>query len=368
MEEGLAESQIACKASTYRTLGDQYKGYTRKKILVILAVALAVVILGVIAMALGSADISPLEVLAVLFGKADQRTMQVVLNIRLPRVLAAIIAGIGLSVAGCIMQNVLSNPLASDYTLGISQGAAFGAAIAIVAMGAGSVRGTGAGAALTGNPYFVVGAAFVGALATTFGILILAKFRGITPESMVLAGIALGSLSMAGTIMVQYFANDVQVASIAFWTFGDIGRASWQEVAIIAAVTFPALVYFTMERWNYNALSSGDDVARSLGINVKRTRMAGMLIAALVTAVSVSFLGIIAFVGLVAPHMMRRIIGNDYRYLIPGSCAMGALLLLGSDTVSRTVVAPIVLPVGAVTSFMGAPLFIYLLVKGYGKR
>jgi iron complex transport system permease protein len=352
---------------TVESVQERYRGYTRRKTLVIGAVITATVVLAVISMALGSAGVSPLEVLKALVGKADSRTTQIVINIRLVRVLAALVAGVGLSVAGCIMQGVLLNPLASDYTLGISQGAAFGAAVAIVAMGAGSVQSTGADAVLIGNPYLVTMAAFAGALSATLGILILAKYKGITPEAMILAGIAFGSLFAAGTVITQYFANDVQVASIVFWTFGDIGRASWQELALMAAFTLPVTAYFILNRWNYNALESGDDTAKSLGVNVGRTRMAGMFLAALVTAVAVSFLGIIAFIGLISPHIMRRVIGSDYRYLIPGSCAMGAFLLLASDTLSRTIIAPIVLPVGAITSFMGAPLFLYILIKGYGR-
>jgi iron complex transport system permease protein len=156
------------------------------------------------------------------------------------------------------------------------------------------------------------------------------------------------------------------VASIVFWTFGDIGRASWRDLAMIAAVTLPVMTFFLLKRWDYSTLSSGDDLARSLGVNVERTRMTGMFLASLVTATAVSFLGILAFVGLVAPHLMRRLVGSDYRYLIPGSAFAGALLLMASDTFGRTIIAPVVLPVGAITSVMGAPLFIYLLVRGFG--
>lgn len=357
--------ELPVQVATVETVSEEYRLYTRRKVLVIAAVIAATIILGILSMALGSAGVSPFEVFKALIGKADQRTTQIVLNIRLVRVLAAVVAGVGLSLAGCIMQGVLLNSLASDYTLGISQGAAFGAAVAIVAMGAGSVQSTGANAVWIRNPYLVTVAAFAGALSATLAILLLAKYKGITPEAMILAGIAFGSLFAAGTGITQYFANDVQVASIVFWTFGDVGRASWQELAIMTGVTLPIAVYFILNRWNYNALESGDDTAKSLGVNVGRTRMAGTFLAALVTAVAVSFLGIIAFIGLVSPHIMRRLIGSDYRFLIPGSCAMGAFLLLASDTLSRTIIAPIVLPVSAITSFMSAPLFLYLLIKGY---
>lgn len=338
--------------------------------MVIAALVAITIVLAVVAMALGSFNLSPVEVIKALFGQGTERSTQVVMHIRLPRVLAALIAGIGLALAGCIMQNVLQNPLASDYTLGVSQGAAFGAAVAILAMGAGAVNAaTGANdALLIRNPYLVTVFAFAGALIATLAILGMARYRGITPEAMVLAGVAMGSLFTAGTVIVQYFATDVQVASIVFWTFGDLGRASWQKLAVISAVTVPSVAYFVLKRWDYNALANGDDIARSLGVNVTRTRMAGMFLASLVTAAAVSFLGIIAFVGLVAPHLMRRVIGSDYRYLIPASAVMGALLLLASDTLARTIIAPVVLPVGAITSFMGAPLFIYLLMRGYGGR
>ncbi|GAB6155834.1 iron ABC transporter permease [Desulfosporosinus burensis] len=252
------------------------------------------------------------------------------------------VAGIGLAVAGAVMQNILRNPLASPSTLGIAQGAAFGAALAIIGWGAGSTPSTGGGALLINNPYIVTITAFVAAMLTTMIILFLAQYKGVSPESMVLAGVALGSLFSAATMLLQYFTNDVNVAAVVFWTFGDIGRASW----------------------SYNALDSGAETAKGLGVNVERTRQWGMFFASLITATVVSFLGIIAFIGLVAPHLVKRLIGGDNRFLIPASGVMGALLLLAADTLSRRIIAPVVLPVGAVTSFLGAPLFLYLLVRG----
>ncbi len=361
--------EAAAQGLIQRKTGTRYREYNRRKVLVMALAAAAVVLGSIVALGLGSASLSPIDVLEVLFGGGDRRSAQIIFHIRMPRVLASVIAGMGLAVAGCIMQNVLQNPLASDYTLGISQGAAFGAAVAILALGAGSVNAAGASSDsfLITNPYLVTISAFAGAMAATLTILLLARYRGMSPEAMILAGVAMGSLFSAGVVLAQYFATDVQVASIVFWTFGDVGRASWRELAIMAAVTLPCIGFFILKRWDYNSLSGGDDTARSLGLNVVRTRMAGMFLAALVTATAVSFLGIMAFVGLVAPHLMRRIIGSDYRYLIPASAFSGSLLLLISDTFSRTVVAPVVLPVGAITSVMGAPLFIYLLMRGYGK-
>jgi len=347
---------------------ENYLQYIRKKTAIIGLLALLTVVLGVYALCAGSAELSPVQVLLTLLGKEGSRSHVIIWNIRLPRIIAGVAAGIGLSVAGCVMQNILRNPLASPFTLGISQGAAFGAALAIVALGAGSTQSTGADAVIINNPYLVTASAFFWAMAATLVVLFLARFKGVSPEAMVLAGVALGSLFAAATTIIQYFAQDVQVAAIVFWTFGDLGRASWAEVKLMTLLTGLAVVYFMFHRWNYNALDSGEETAKGLGVEVERIRLGGMFIASLITAVAVSFLGIIAFIGLVGPHMMRRLIGGDHRFLIPGACVMGGLLLLVSDTLARTVLAPVVLPVGAVTSFMGAPLFLYLLSRGYRRK
>ena len=199
-------------------------------------------------------------------------------------------------------------------------------------------------------------------------ILVLARLRGFSPESVVLSGVAFGSLFAAGSTLVQYFAEDIQVAAMVFWTFGDLGRISWQEVVILSLITTFGYFYFLFHRWDYNALDSGEDSAKGLGVNVDQIRFRSMLVASLVTAVAVSFMGIIGFVGLIAPQMMRRVLGVDHRFLIPASAITGAALLLFADTLARTIISPVVLPVGAITSFFGAPLFLLILAKGYSRR
>lgn len=193
----------------------------------------------------------------------------------------------------------------------------------------------------------------------------ISRIRGASPEVMVLTGVALSSLFTAGTMFLQYFASDTQLAAVVFWTFGDVSRASWSELALMSVLVTLACIYFLFNRWNYNAIDAGNETAKGLGVNVERVRLFGMTISAMVTAVLVAFLGVIGFVGLVCPHMVRRIIGDDQRYLIPGSCVMGGVLLLASDTVARLIVAPYVLPVAVLTAFMGAPVFIYLIIRGY---
>ncbi|NMB88835.1 MAG: iron ABC transporter permease [Chloroflexi bacterium] len=325
--------------------------------------------LAIIAINAGAANTHPLQVLQALFqpqtGTSD---IIIVWNIRLPRVIAGIVAGAGLAVAGCVMQTCLRNPLASPSTLGISHAAAFGANLAIVFFGAGTIHSNTHDAVFINNPYTVTLSAFTFSMIATALILLLAQLRGFSPESVVLAGVAFGSLFSAGSTLVQYFAEDVQVAAMVFWTFGDLGRVSWPEVAILSVLTLAALVYFLLHRWDYNALDSGEDTAKSLGVHVNHVRFGGMLAASLITAVAVSFMGIIGFIGLIGPQIMRRVLGADHRFLIPASAVTGAALLLFSDTLARTMISPVVLPVGAITSFFGAPLFLFLLAKGYSRR
>jgi iron complex transport system permease protein len=293
----------------------------------------------------------------------DGRVGHVIWNIRLPRTVAALLAGAGLGMAGAVMQNILKNPLASPFTIGVSQGAAFGAAFAIIVLGAGQTQLAGTDMVTINSPHLVVASAFIGSLLTVVFILALSSLKDIAPEAVILAGVALSAFFGAGTMLLQYFGDNVQVAATVFWTFGDLGKAGWSENGIILFAVVPAMLLFIANRWNYNALCWGDDVARSLGVRVRRLRVTAMILAAFTVAVCTSFLGIIGFVGLMAPHLMRFAVGDDYRFLIPSSAVCGALLLLVSDLVARTILAPVILPVGIVTSFTGAPLFLYLLAR-----
>ena len=330
---------------------------------------IAAAVLGLIivySISVGSYKIPVPEVISTLVMKnTASKVHDVIWNIRLPRILTAIIAGAGLSVAGAAMQSILRNPLGSPFTLGISNAAAFGAAFALSALGAGKVASRTAEAAIiVNNPYLITVCAFMSALLATLVILLLVKYRGATPETMILTGVALGSLFSAGTTALMYFAESMEIAAIVFWQFGDAGKTGWKELALIAVFTLPAVIYFMRNSWNYNAMQAGDETAKSLGVNVENIRIAGMIVSSLLTATIVSFIGIVGFVGLVIPHIVRRFIGGNEMYLIPYSCLTGGLLLLAADTAARTVISPVVLPVGILTSFMGAPLFIYLVIKG----
>ena len=344
---------------------DDYSRYIGRKIGFVLVVSLAMLTSIVIAVSLGSADVPILAVIKSLFwGSGSARFDIIVWNIRLPQAMAAIVAGAGLAVSGATMQSILRNPLGSPFTLGISHAAAFGAAFSVMVLGSGIMASTNAGAVNITNPYVTTLSAFLFSLAAAGVIMAVSRIRGATPEVMILTGVALGALFTAGTMLLQYFADDVQLAAMVFWTFGDTARASWSELGLITVVTLVASVYFMINSWNYNAIDAGDETARGLGVHVQRTRLLGMLMATLLTAVIISFLGIIGFVGLVVPHMVRRCIGSDLRFLLPASIVAGGLLLLLSDTAARLMLAPQVLPVSILTAFMGAPVFIALIIRG----
>lgn len=337
-----------------------YAKYARRRYFFGLLLSVAALVSFFTSLSLGSYQLSPVEVLSGLLGCGSRDALLVVWNIRLPRVLAAMAVGFSLAVSGVVMQCVLRNPLASPFTLGVSQGAAFGAAFAIIVLGAGQFYSQG-GAVAIRLPYLVPVFAFLGALLDVSIVLLLARLRGLSAGSIVLAGIAMASVFSAATMLLEYFAEEVRVAAVVFWTFGDLGRVVLDEVHLMVLVAAPVSAYFIYRRWDYNALIPGDEVAASLGLNPRRVRLESMALASLLTAVCVSFVGIIGFIGLIAPHMVRLVFGADHRFLVPLSGVAGSILLLVSDTLGRTVISPSILPVGIVTSFLGAPVFIYLL-------
>lgn len=355
-------------AVLHKGRAQSYEGHITRKRLSLFIITLAVLDIAVFAMMSGSMSLTFSEVMQTLIGKGTPPLNTVVLGIRLPRVLAAILVGAALALSGVVMQCVLHNPLASASTLGVSQGAAFGAALGIIVFGGGVVNSGSANVAIeVNNPYIVTLCAFVfGSLSTAIVILLSRARKSLGPGGLVLAGVALSSLFTGGSTLLQYFADETKLSAVVFWTFGNLGSASWKQIVILALVFLIAFVFFMLNRWNYNAMCSGIDTAKSLGVDTRRIMLVSMAICSLTAAVAVAFVGIISFIGLVAPHMMRRFVGDDYRYLIPGSAAAGALVLLLADTFGRLIIAPVILPVGAITSFLGAPAFLFLLLKGAG--
>ena len=350
-------------------LVSRYGAGLRRRYLILAALGVLTVLLALQAVAVGAFDLSPYKVLLILLGQGEGAQSVVVFNIRLPRIVAAIVTGWGLGISGLLTQSLLRNPLASPFTLGMSHGAMFGAAFAIVFMGAGSVTtsalySSGSADFMFSSLYAVTLMAFAGSMAATAVILLLARMRQMSASAVILAGVAMSSLFMSGTILVQYFATEVEIATVVFWTFGDVARSNWREIALLAVATTLVSLYFLRRRWDLNALLAGEETAQGLGVHVTRLRLLGMFLASLLVALATAFHGIIAFLGLLAPHISRRLVGGDHRLLVPCSGLVGSALLLAADTVGRVVLGSGSLPVGVLTSFMGAPLFLYLLLKG----
>lgn len=341
----------------------QYKKYRARNRLFIWAMLVLLVGIGCIALVAGSHQIGWNEIMALIQGEGAEMNRQIMLNIRLPRILAAIITGIILSLSGAIMQILLRNPLASPYTLGISNAAAFGASFGIVFLGAGTGIARSSDLFMLTNPYIVTISAFIGSLLGLGIILLIVRMKQASVETIILSGVIINSLFGAGIAVMQYVANNVQLASIVFWNFGDLGRSDWNKLTFLTIVLIPALAYFYLKRWDYKVLCAGDDYAQSMGVCPQRIRVIGLIVTSLCTAVAVSFFGVIAFVGLVVPHIVRKCIGDNEEFLITGSAVFGGMFLLLCDTVARTILSPIILPVGILTSFLGVPLFLFLLTR-----
>jgi iron complex transport system permease protein len=277
------------------------------------------------------------------------------MDLRLPRIVLAMVAGAGLAAAGATMQGVLRNPLVSSYILGISSAAGFGAALAIV-FGVGLISGYGS--------YLVIVNAFVFSMLAMLLVYGIARIRSMTTETVILAGVAVGYLFSALLSLIQYLAPEHEaVRAVVFWLMGGLNSATWESIMIVLPIVVVTTLLMVQQSWNINVLSMGEEVATSLGVNSKRVLAVTMVLETLATAVIIAFTGVIGFVCLISPHIARMLIGSDHRFLIPCSAFVGAFLLLCSDTVGRLVLAPAELPVGIVTSLLGVPFFIYILVS-----
>jgi iron complex transport system permease protein len=353
---------MSAKAPVTESTG--YRRRIRSRILVILALLVLVVAVALFSLQIGSYPLRISQLFqGILRSSNDQLINHLLWNIRLPRTVAALLAGSGLALSGSIMQILLKNPLAAPSTLGVSQGAAFGAACAIILLGSGQTFSTGNEAVLLTSRSITAACAFGGAAFSIAVILLIASLRQLTSEALILSGVAMAAFFSACTMLLQYFANDLQVAATLFWTFGDLGKAGWHENGLMGLLLLLTTGLVLYKGWCLNSLQWGDEVARTLGVHTSRLRLIGLLMTCLLTAVTTAFLGIIAFIGLMAPHLIRPLIGGDQRFLLPASALCGALLLLLADILSRVIMAPVVIPVGIITSFAGAPLFLFLLLR-----
>lgn len=335
----------------------------KRNTVVILVMLMAVIVMGVACLFAGSSNMSFAETLEALFGGGTAAHRRIIWKIRMPRVLAAVIAGSGLAVSGLVMQTTLNNAMASPSTLGVSNAAVFGANLSIIAF-AGGFLSTGNNLSsfdVGANPYATSLLAFVFSALSILLILGLCTVRAFSPNVVVLAGMAIGSVWTAATTILQFYATDVGLSAAVVWSFGDLGRATYRTDAIMAVVVLAGFVFFKLMSWKYNALLSGEATAKTMGINVEALRFASLLLASVITAACVSFLGIIGFVGIICPHVTKKLLGQDHRVTIPASFLAGSLLLLTADTLSRSMGGGSALPVGAITSLLGAPFFIAII-------
>ncbi|QXM06853.1 FecCD family ABC transporter permease [Crassaminicella indica] len=337
------------------------KGY--KILFIFLLFLLCVLILFV--STLGVSDISFVEAVKILcsnipfIGKyvvadaINESKKLIVLGIRLPRIILSSLIGMALAGSGVIFQGIFKNPMADPYVLGVSSGAAFGATIAIV---------FGLEATFIGF-WAIAIMAFIGAITATLSVYYIAKIGNKTPIiTLLLAGIALSFLLSSLISLIMTFHKE-QIEKIVFWTMGSVSSASWKHVIFCAPVVLIGCIFFTMFARDLNLMLMGEETAKSLGVEVEKIKKLLLILASIVAASAVSVSGIIGFVGLIIPHIVRIIIGPDHRVLIAFTLVMGAIFMVIADTLARTLMPPTEIPVGVITSLFGTPFFIYILYK-----
>ncbi|MFP1738732.1 FecCD family ABC transporter permease [Lonsdalea quercina] len=288
---------------------------------------------------------------------ADAGIRVIVWDIRLPYALMAVVVGLALGLAGAEMQTILNNPLASPFTLGVSSAAAFGAALAIVL-----------GIGLPGIPaqWFISANAFLFALLAALLLDAITRWTQVATSGVVLFGIALVFTFNALVSMLQFVANEDTLQGLVFWTMGSLARASWEKLGVLLLVLAVVMPLSMMNSWKLTALRLGEDRAISFGINVRRLRLATLLRISILSALSVAFVGPIGFIGLVAPHIARLIFGEDHRFYLPASALTGALVLSLASVVSKNLLPGVIIPVGIVTSLVGVPFFLSIILRHRG--
>ncbi len=319
------------------------------RLLLLTALLLAALLLAV---GVGAVPVSPSEILAALLGRGPSTTRTIVVDLRLPRAVLAILIGAALAVSGTVFQALLRNPLAEPYILGVSGGAAV-AAVAVIGF-AGAVAG-----------WVVPIAAFAGGLAAIILVFRIAAAVDTTLDMRVLllAGVVVGAFFNAVILLLLTLADVETFRSAVFWMMGSLATATWSSVGLLAVYTAPALLLLLGLARPLNLMAVGEETALYLGTPVERVKRVAYGVASLLVAGGVAVAGVIGFVGLIVPHALRLVWGGDHRFLLPGSALAGAAFLLLADTAARTVAAPVELPVGVITALVGVPLFVVLLTR-----
>jgi iron complex transport system permease protein len=336
-------------------LGARYRAIRLRKRAILAALGLLALAAFLLDLSTGPAALSGRELIEGILDPASltPRRRIILWDIRLPDALMALIVGAALALGGIETQTALNNPLASPFTLGLSAAAGLGASLAIVL----GLPGLGLPA-----QYVLPALAFLGALAAGLAVLFLATLYGGAIGVLILFGIAMLFLCEALTAILQFVASDEAVRQIVFWRIGDLTRAGWAEVAVVGAVLALVFPFSFAGHAAFTAIRGGEEIARGAGLDIARIRRRAILRTCLLTAVAVCFVGAIGFVGLVGPHIARLLLGEDHRYLIPGSALSGAALLALASFASKSVVPGIIVPVGITTAIIGVPVFVALIV------
>ncbi|MFP1830718.1 FecCD family ABC transporter permease [Lonsdalea quercina] len=337
----------------------RYQHIVRHRMLIMAVLVIAIVASLLLDFVLGPSGL-PLETLWQTLtdpAAADAGIRVIVWDIRLPYALMAVVVGLALGLAGAEMQTILNNPLASPFTLGVSSAAAFGAALAIVL-----------GIGLPGIPaqWFISANAFLFALLAALLLDAITRWTQVASSGVVLFGIALVFTFNALVSMLQFVANEDTLQGLVFWTMGSLARASWEKLGVLLLVLAVVMPLSMMNAWKLTALRLGEDRAISFGINVRRLRLATLLRISILSALSVAFVGPIGFIGLVAPHIARLIFGEDHRFYLPASALTGALVLSLASVVSKNLLPGVIIPVGIVTSLVGVPFFLSIILRHRG--
>lgn len=337
----------------------------KKKIVILISLIILTILLFIISIFVGTSNMSFSDALNALFGNGQNNYIVIMQKIRLPRTIAALLVGAGLSIAGLIMQTCLGNDMASPSTLGVSNAATFGANLAIIGFAGGFlVTGNNLNNIMaSSNVYSTSLVAFIFAFVSVLITLVLCKFKSLSKETVILVGVAMGAIWTAFTSLLQFFATDVSLSAAVVWSFGDLSRATYKIDLIIAIILVLSYVFFSLFKNHYNAMLSGDNVAKSVGVRVEGLRFISLLITSIIVAICISNIGIIGFIGIVCPHIAKKIFGYNHKYTIPASILLGSILLLLSDTLARIIGNGTRIPVGIITSIIGAPFFLYLIFR-----
>jgi iron complex transport system permease protein len=332
---------------------------TWKKGLFLLLLAAGLILASCVIITLGKVPITVADVYRTVINQfipglfpVSRQMAHVIWKIRIPLILGALLAGGGLGICGCAMQTVLKNPLASPFTLGISAGAHLGVSIAAV-LSFTILRG----------PYFLVGNAFLCALICSIFIIALSYFKGASSETLVLAGVAVTYLFQAINELFQYVATEEQRTVMSLWGMGSLANLNWNSIWFLGAVFAVCVPLLYWKAWDFNLMTAGDESAKSMGVNANQVRIFVMTVASLLVASIVAFIGVIGFIGLVAPHIGRMILGSDHRYLIPAAGGLGAAILLITNAVAMNLFGHVAVPTGIIMSIISVPFFMFLILR-----